>query len=810
LLGRTYEAGHYLDVYWIIGFALIYAAAACQEAQDGNRATASIAIVPFPHAKELENFVSTIVLTGVVAVLYGFKDHMHGYMAVYLLPPAVMGISFIGVKEWWSHRLEWKLHNDLIASMADLEQNKARLEGILEITPEAIITVNAAQRIVLFNKGAERIFGYSECEALGQPIDILIPDRFHQAHQKHIVEFAGSAKSASRMDERQEIYGLRKDGAEFPAEASISKINLQGHQFFTVILRDITQRKAAERALSHRVELEKVISSISAHFINLSSDQIHDGIRHGLERIGQFAQADRSYVFLFSENDKKVNNTHEWCAEGIEPQIERLKDVPSEAFPWFIEKISKHAIVHIPRVADLPSDATTEKEEFQRQRIQSLLCVPMVYANTAIGFLGFDSVRKEKTWLDEDINLLKVIGEMFTNMLVRRQAEETLEEQAIRDVLTDLYNRRYFNKRIQEEISLAEQKGHHLAVLICDLDHFKDLNDVLGHQAGDEVLKAIGKRINNAIRGADTAFRWGGDEIVVLLSNTTKEGVLIAAERIREGVIELRNESASTLDISIGVSIYPDHGGTAEELIRLADRALYIAKKGGDKIHIGEEEYQLDEETIKVVFQPVMDVRMKFPVGYEALSRDAQGKLSVLDLFKKYQAIGLLHELKILCFRSQMKIAKAVGIEKVFINVDFKILEKIQPPPIPSGQEVVLEISEAEALHDVENHLEIANQWRKHGYKFAIDDFGAGFISLPFIARLTPDYIKLDRSTVVQALKTPKFKRILSPLLLGLRNCATDGIIAEGIETAKELAVMKDLGIYLVQGYLFGKPEEMK
>jgi EAL domain-containing protein (putative c-di-GMP-specific phosphodiesterase class I) len=124
--------------------------------------------------------------------------------------------------------------------------------------------------------------------------------------------------------------------------------------------------------------------------------------------------------------------------------------------------------------------------------------------------------------------------------------------------------------------------------------------------------------------------------------------------------------------------------------------------------------------------------------------------------------------------------------------------------------EVILEISELEALHDVNNRLTIAQKWREQGFKFAIDDFGAGFVSLPFIARLIPDYIKLDRSTVLQAVSSEKFREFLKDLLKAIKNYSKEGIIAEGIETEKELQVMKGIGIHLIQGFLVGKPKELR
>jgi EAL domain-containing protein (putative c-di-GMP-specific phosphodiesterase class I) len=115
-----------------------------------------------------------------------------------------------------------------------------------------------------------------------------------------------------------------------------------------------------------------------------------------------------------------------------------------------------------------------------------------------------------------------------------------------------------------------------------------------------------------------------------------------------------------------------------------------------------------------------------------------------------------------------------------------------------------------EAIHDVENRLQVAKKWQEQGYKFAIDDFGAGFISLPFIARLIPAFIKIDRSTILQAVSSVQFKEFMIGMIFGLKNYATDGIIAEGIETEKELKVAKELGIFLIQGFLFGKPQELK
>jgi len=205
-----------------------------------------------------------------------------------------------------------------------------------------------------------------------------------------------------------------------------------------------------------------------------------------------------------------------------------------------------------------------------------------------------------------------------------------------------------------------------------------------------------------------------------------------------------------------------------------------------------------------------LDVRSDQVVGYEALSCDPQSKVSILELFKRYNTIGQLNEFKHLCFRSQLKAAQEVGLQRVFINVDFNMLGQLESVSKPSGMDVILEISELEALHDKDSCLQIAKKWRAKGFQFALDDFGANFVSLPFISQLIPDYIKLDRSTILQALSSEQFRGFLKDLLVALRKYSTEGIIAEGVETANELQVVKNLGIYLVQGFLLGKPDELK
>lgn len=234
----------------------------------------------------------------------------------------------------------------------------------------------------------------------------------------------------------------------------------------------------------------------------------------------------------------------------------------------------------------------------------------------------------------------------FRNITEHKLAEQALKDLSIRDPLTNLYNRRYFNKRIEEEISRATRQESRFALLLCDLDHFKKVNDTRSHQVGDEILKAAGQAIQTATREVDFVFRWGGDEFVVILLVDDRQGITDAGERIRERVMALGEEWQLPLDLSIGVASFPEHGEDSNQLIRLADQALYIAKKRGDKIYIGEEEYELDDGVVHLVFQPIVDTLSGKAIGHEALSQSAKEELGIQELFLQYHSIGKLFELK--------------------------------------------------------------------------------------------------------------------------------------------------------------------
>jgi signal transduction histidine kinase/ABC-type amino acid transport substrate-binding protein/CheY-like chemotaxis protein len=196
----------------------------------------------------------------------------------------------------------------------------------------------------------------------------------------------------------------------------------------TELRSEITERKRAEKALRYRIELEELIAAVSARFIGISQDRIDHEINRTLKRVGRFTGIDRSYLFMLSDNGAVINNTHEWCSPGIVPQIENLQRLPASTLPWWMEKLHRNEVIHIPCVDDLPAEADTEKGLLQSQNIRSLLTVPLTLGSTLTGFIGFDAVRIQKSWTKMDITLLRTLADIIAQTLAHRQVEQELQK----------------------------------------------------------------------------------------------------------------------------------------------------------------------------------------------------------------------------------------------------------------------------------------------------------------------------------------------------------------------------------------------
>ena len=310
----------------------------------------------------------------------------------------------------------------------DLEGSRSSYRKLVEDVNSIVLLMDKEGTIIFFNNFAEELFGYTKEGIIGQNVvGTIVPETESTGRDlKEMILDIGRnpEKYKSNINEN-----IRKNGERIWVSWTNKPVFDENGHVVEILCagNDVTERRQAEKALEYRSEFDRLITSISTSFINLASDEVDSGIKQALQAIGEFVGVDRSYVFLLSDGGTKMDNTHEWCAKGIEPQINNLKELPVDTFPWWMEKLNQFETVYVPRVADLPPKASAEKEILQPQGIQSLIIVPMVYGRSLVGFLGFDSVRAEKRWSEEIISLIKIVGEIFTNALERKHLGEELE-----------------------------------------------------------------------------------------------------------------------------------------------------------------------------------------------------------------------------------------------------------------------------------------------------------------------------------------------------------------------------------------------
>ncbi|RPH96610.1 PAS domain S-box protein [candidate division KSB1 bacterium] len=343
----------------------------------------------------------------------------------------------------------------------------------------AISTVNDG-RFVDVNDTFLKVLGYTREEVIGRTsreLDIFV-DLNQRRQVIKLMKETGNARDVDVMIRTRS--GEIRDGL-FSADV----LDLQEGTFLLTSMNDITERKRVEEALRKRLEFENLISTISTQFIHLAYHEIDAAIDDALQAIGKYAGVDRSYVFQFRADGRTMDNTHEWCADGISSESYRMQNIDAEdVFPNFIGMIRRLDIVSIPRVRELPPEAVAEKAEFENQNIKSLICLPMHLHGQLLGFLGFDSVQREQEWSDDMIALLRLVGEIFISALDRKRSDEALHRQAeimdqIHDsvVTTDLTGRvLYWNKGAERLYGYTADEviGHEIGFLYPDVDVLKE------------------------------------------------------------------------------------------------------------------------------------------------------------------------------------------------------------------------------------------------------------------------------------------------------------------------------------------------
>ncbi|MDP3813779.1 bifunctional diguanylate cyclase/phosphodiesterase [Pseudomonas sp.] len=421
-------------------------------------------------------------------------------------------------------------------------------------------------------------------------------------------------------------------------------------------------------------------------------------------------------------------------------------------------------------------------------------------------------------------------------------ARASLQQAAHYDALTNLLNRRGFNQLFAEQLQEHIQRNQALAVMFLDIDHFKRINDSLGHDAGDEMLKVVAERLRGTVREHDVIARLGGDEFCILASLHSDDEARQLAQRVMEKMkdpIALFGRSL-VMTASIGISLLPEDGQTCEELLKHADLALYQSKGCGRNTlyffssHLKAKvslELQLEEELhealreehgLQLYYQPILDLRSGQPSKLEALVRwqhpqhglltperfigiaEANGFIAELDAWVLRRAC---HDLKLLGELGFAEMKVAVNCSALNLGRD-ELVQEVRDALQSTGvqpQRLELEVTENALMGNINRAAELLQQIRNLGVSLSIDDFGTGYSSLAYLRRLPLDTLKIDRSFVQDIPESQQGMDIVQAII-GMAHTLKLKVVAEGVETSQQLEFLREHGCDFIQGYLLSRP----
>ena len=312
-----------------------------------------------------------------------------------------------------------------IKAEEELRKSKERFQDLANLLPQPIWETDEDGVFTYVNEAGYEKFGYSPGDIDG---GLEITDVVSAEDREKLKENFSKAQEVANREGR-EYTCLDGDGSEFPALIYSSPIINEGKvEGVRGITLDITERKKAQQKLKHRVEFENLLRELSGRFLEIKDNDRDKIIEEALADIGEFIGVERTYVFEFDWAQEVMNNTYEWCADGVDAKKEDLQQIPIESLPSWVAKLVDLENIHIPSVSDLPESWEPEQKILETQNIESLLVVPVSYGDDLLGFAGFDSVKEKKEWGQEEIDLLQVFGDLTGSALFTLKKEKELQE----------------------------------------------------------------------------------------------------------------------------------------------------------------------------------------------------------------------------------------------------------------------------------------------------------------------------------------------------------------------------------------------
>lgn len=678
-----------------------------------------------------------------------------------------------------------------------LRNSELRYRTVFDSTGDALIILRSG-RVCDCNAAALKLFRCNRQQFIGQPTQKIWNFPSNKTHQTY---------------ERFEWLQTRWDNTQFYADVTLTHTKLEQEEHLIASVRDISDKKHASDQLTSLNSLHQAIFN-GTNYCIIATDL--NGIIHTFNRAAEEHlqyQADDIidiHTPLIFHSPKELN----WRAQAL------TRELGYELQPNFEALVAKARLGQV------------EEYEWQYQRKDetqlpiSLAVAPLRDEEDIIcGFL----------FMAADITERKRASEQLID------SKREMERRANHDNLTGLPNRARLHDVAAIAIHNAKKTNTKAALMLLDLNRFKDINDTLGHAIGDQILKEIAKRLQSMlVRHGAYLYRLGGDEFAILIAKVNEGGETISLASFIDASLRTPIEADGiTLEIdgSIGIALYPDHGHNSHALLRCADVAMYSAKSNAQPLAfydaaqdahsprrlmlMAELGNAIRQNELVLYYQPKIDLKTGACIGCEALIRWQHPKLGQVppfefipmaemsDVIKPLSEWVLVHALEQTKAWHKLGIPMKVSINlsaRNLIDYDFPILmerhlkEKNFPP-----QSLEIEITESALISDPERSLQIINRMHDLGVRFAIDDFGTGYSSMSYLKRLPLSTLKIDRTFVSDMLNDTQDAAIIKSTI-SLAHSFDLTVVAEGVEDAATMQKLADLNCEMAQGFYIAKP----
>ncbi|MGO9971397.1 MAG: putative bifunctional diguanylate cyclase/phosphodiesterase [Solirubrobacteraceae bacterium] len=667
-----------------------------------------------------------------------------------------------------------------------LEQATAQLAAIVEGSDDAILSKTLDGEITSWNEAAERIYGYSADEALGGHVSMLSAP----GGESEFAEMLARLRAGERLVHVPTVR-RRKDGSLIDVSLTVSPIRDSEGRITgaSAIGRDITAERAAQTALADAEERFRRAFQQSPTGMALAT--IDGSIEQANEALAVLCGRPRSELVASRLRDLLHAADFELADEGI-------RALADEEIEQLAAELRMRSGTGPPAEVSL----TATLLRYGGDRADKLLC-------------------------------------QFQDITERKQFESRLQYVADHDPLTGLLNRRKFESELDRHVERIKRYGPAGALMLLDLDGFKQVNDTLGHNAGDQLIISVAGALQSRLRASDLLARIGGDEFAVLLFNGDREQATHVAQDLIEAIrsnIALRGGERRSVTASIGITLFESAGSsmTPESALGEADLAMYDAKAAGRDGHalyadigngarrgkarltwVARIEHALQHNRFALAAQPILDLRSDAIHQHELLVRmiddrgewiapadflyiaERHGFISRLDEWVAGRAIELLEASPGLVLEVNIS-GRSLGDRRLLEALDERLRATSADP-----RNLIFEVTETAAVANITHAQAFAERLREHGCSFALDDFGAGFGSFYYLKHLPFDYVKIDGEFVQHALKVDQ---LVIEAVVGIARGLGKKTVAEFVTSAETQRMVAKLGVDYAQGYHIGKP----